>query len=169
MIQYGYILVISTLTLNFKISAAFICIRAKRRNYQKCNRSCWQLHRYFIADQKRTFRIWAIFESPFWKIQHWWIHHIFSRIYSPKNISKTFGKTHVFKKKKFVHLILTFFFNNFLMFQFCLKEPVKRVLALTETCLVERDPATYNIATLKPLGEVSFIKMRFLSIDKFLF
>lgn len=59
------------------------------------------------------------------------------------------------KKKKFVHLILTFFFNNFLMFQFCLKEPVKRVLALTETCLVERDPATYNIATLKPLGEVS--------------
>jgi len=38
--------------------------------------------------------------------------------------------------------------------QFCLKEPVKRVLALTETCLVERDPATYNIATLKPLGEV---------------
>lgn len=41
------------------------------------------------------------------------------------------------------------------MSQFCLKEPVKRVLALTETCLVERDPATYNIATLKPLGEVS--------------
>ena len=33
-------------------------------------------------------------------------------------------------------------------------EPVKRVLAVTETCLVERDPATYNIATLKPLGEV---------------
>ncbi|XP_028605985.2 dnaJ homolog subfamily C member 13 isoform X3 [Podarcis muralis] len=33
-------------------------------------------------------------------------------------------------------------------------EPVKRILALTETCLVERDPATYNIATLKPLGEV---------------
>ncbi|GAB0184323.1 dnaJ subfamily C member 13 [Grus japonensis] len=33
-------------------------------------------------------------------------------------------------------------------------EPVKRVLALTEACLVERDPATYNIATLKPLGEV---------------
>ncbi|XP_069504815.1 dnaJ homolog subfamily C member 13 isoform X2 [Ambystoma mexicanum] len=33
-------------------------------------------------------------------------------------------------------------------------EPVKRLLALTETCLLERDPATYNIATLKPLGEV---------------
>ncbi|XP_060154593.1 dnaJ homolog subfamily C member 13 isoform X4 [Globicephala melas] len=33
-------------------------------------------------------------------------------------------------------------------------EPIKRILALTETCLVERDPATYNIATLKPLGEV---------------
>lgn len=31
---------------------------------------------------------------------------------------------------------------------------MKRVLALTEACLVERDPATYNIATLKPLGEV---------------
>lgn len=31
---------------------------------------------------------------------------------------------------------------------------MKRVLALTETCLVERDPATYNIVTLKPLGEV---------------
>ncbi|XP_078270124.1 dnaJ homolog subfamily C member 13 isoform X5 [Rhinoraja longicauda] len=34
------------------------------------------------------------------------------------------------------------------------QDPVKRVLALTETCLVERDPATYNIATLKPLGEI---------------
>ncbi|XP_059584765.1 dnaJ homolog subfamily C member 13 isoform X1 [Alligator mississippiensis] len=33
-------------------------------------------------------------------------------------------------------------------------EPVRRVLALTETCLVERDPATYNIVTLKPLEEV---------------
>ncbi|MBN3290193.1 DJC13 protein, partial [Polypterus senegalus] len=32
-------------------------------------------------------------------------------------------------------------------------EPVKRTLALTETCLVERDPATYNIVTLKPFGE----------------
>lgn len=53
--------------------------------------------------------------------------------------------------------------------QFCLKEPVKRVLALTETCLVERDPATYNIATLKPLGEVSLALLayvRFLPMDK---
>nr|XP_014352446.1 PREDICTED: dnaJ homolog subfamily C member 13 [Latimeria chalumnae] len=33
-------------------------------------------------------------------------------------------------------------------------EPVKRTLALTETCLVERDSATYNVVTLKPLGEV---------------
>lgn len=33
-------------------------------------------------------------------------------------------------------------------------EPVKRILALTETCLIERDPATYNIVTLKPLGEI---------------
>ncbi|XP_055486146.1 dnaJ homolog subfamily C member 13-like isoform X2 [Leucoraja erinacea] len=34
------------------------------------------------------------------------------------------------------------------------QDAVKRVLALTETCLVERDPATYNIVTLKPLGEI---------------
>ncbi|XP_056274025.1 dnaJ homolog subfamily C member 13-like isoform X2 [Pseudoliparis swirei] len=34
------------------------------------------------------------------------------------------------------------------------KEPVKRILALTETCLVERDPASYNIVTIKPFGEV---------------
>ncbi|KAL4623419.1 hypothetical protein GN956_G19211 [Arapaima gigas] len=33
-------------------------------------------------------------------------------------------------------------------------EPVKRIMALTETCLVERDPASYNIVTLKPFGEV---------------
>ncbi|CAL8235654.1 unnamed protein product [Boreogadus saida] len=34
------------------------------------------------------------------------------------------------------------------------QEPVKRILALTETCLVERDPASYNIVTIKPFGEV---------------
>uniref|UniRef100_W5N2E9 DnaJ heat shock protein family (Hsp40) member C13 n=1 Tax=Lepisosteus oculatus TaxID=7918 RepID=W5N2E9_LEPOC len=33
-------------------------------------------------------------------------------------------------------------------------EPVKRILALTEACLVERDPASYNIVTLKPFGEI---------------
>ncbi|XP_053466998.1 dnaJ homolog subfamily C member 13 isoform X2 [Ictalurus furcatus] len=33
-------------------------------------------------------------------------------------------------------------------------EPVKRILALTETSLVERDPASYNIVTVKPFGEV---------------
>ncbi|XP_047664694.1 dnaJ homolog subfamily C member 13 isoform X2 [Tachysurus fulvidraco] len=33
-------------------------------------------------------------------------------------------------------------------------EPVKRILALTETSLVERDLASYNIVTIKPLGEV---------------
>lgn len=32
---------------------------------------------------------------------------------------------------------------------------VKRILALTESCLVERDPSTYCIATCKPLGEIS--------------
>ncbi|KAK6166630.1 hypothetical protein SNE40_023278 [Patella caerulea] len=31
---------------------------------------------------------------------------------------------------------------------------VRRTLCLTETCLVERDPATYNIVTLKPLCDV---------------
>lgn len=31
---------------------------------------------------------------------------------------------------------------------------MKRLLALTETCLVERDPASYNIVTVKPFGEV---------------
>uniref|UniRef100_A0A8C7UDY3 J domain-containing protein n=1 Tax=Oncorhynchus mykiss TaxID=8022 RepID=A0A8C7UDY3_ONCMY len=33
-------------------------------------------------------------------------------------------------------------------------EPIKRILCLTETCLVERDPASYNIVTIKPFGEV---------------
>jgi DnaJ family protein C protein 13 len=37
-------------------------------------------------------------------------------------------------------------------------EPVRRLLCLTEVCLVERDPATYSICTLKPLGEV-FIQL----------
>lgn len=53
------------------------------------------------------------------------------------------------------------------MYQFCLKEPIKRILALTETCLVERDPATYNIATLKPLGEVSFSNISFNEISPY--
>ncbi|XP_023212063.1 dnaJ homolog subfamily C member 13-like, partial [Centruroides sculpturatus] len=33
-------------------------------------------------------------------------------------------------------------------------EPIKRILGLTESCLVERDPSTYSIITLKPLSEV---------------
>lgn len=33
-------------------------------------------------------------------------------------------------------------------------EPVKRILALTDTCLVERDPATYSLITVKPLNEI---------------
>ncbi|KAJ8397415.1 hypothetical protein AAFF_G00439640 [Aldrovandia affinis] len=33
-------------------------------------------------------------------------------------------------------------------------EPVRRILGLTEACLVERDPASYNIVTLKSFGEV---------------
>lgn len=37
------------------------------------------------------------------------------------------------------------------------QDPVRRSLCLTETCLVERDPATYNIVTCKPLCDVSNI------------
>ncbi|XP_067952104.1 dnaJ homolog subfamily C member 13-like [Watersipora subatra] len=33
-------------------------------------------------------------------------------------------------------------------------DPVRRLLCLTETCVLERDPATYHIATLKPLSEI---------------
>lgn len=33
-------------------------------------------------------------------------------------------------------------------------EHVRRILCLTETCLIERDPATYHICTLKPLNQV---------------
>lgn len=48
------------------------------------------------------------------------------------------------------------------------KEPVKRILALTETCLVERDPASYNIVTIKPFGEVSTQKLRWHQVIKIL-
>ncbi|XP_077997979.1 dnaJ homolog subfamily C member 13-like [Glandiceps talaboti] len=34
------------------------------------------------------------------------------------------------------------------------QEPVKRILALTETCIVERDPASYAVVTVKPLCDV---------------
>ncbi len=33
-------------------------------------------------------------------------------------------------------------------------EDVRRLLCLTESCLIERDPATYHICTLKPLNEI---------------
>lgn len=33
-------------------------------------------------------------------------------------------------------------------------EPVPRILALSETCLIERDPGTYSVVTLRPLGDV---------------
>ena len=33
-------------------------------------------------------------------------------------------------------------------------EPIKRILALTDTCLVERDPSTYSLITVKPLNEI---------------
>ncbi len=34
-------------------------------------------------------------------------------------------------------------------------DPVRRTLCLTETCLVERDPASYAVVTCKPLCDVS--------------
>ncbi len=34
-------------------------------------------------------------------------------------------------------------------------DPVRRLLCLTETCLLERDPATYSIVSLRPLTSVS--------------
>ena len=33
-------------------------------------------------------------------------------------------------------------------------DPVRRYLCLTETCLLERDPATYSIVSLRPLSQV---------------
>ncbi|XP_074640124.1 dnaJ homolog subfamily C member 13-like isoform X2 [Tubulanus polymorphus] len=33
-------------------------------------------------------------------------------------------------------------------------DPVRRTLCLSETCLVERDPATYNVTTVKPLCDI---------------
>ncbi len=35
------------------------------------------------------------------------------------------------------------------------EEPVRRLLCLTEATLVERDPATYNLITLRPLSMVA--------------
>lgn len=33
-------------------------------------------------------------------------------------------------------------------------EPVRRTLCLSETCLLERDPQTYSVCTLRPLAEI---------------
>lgn len=35
------------------------------------------------------------------------------------------------------------------------EEPIRRLLCLTENCIVERDPASYSVCTLKPLNEVN--------------
>ena len=35
-------------------------------------------------------------------------------------------------------------------------DPVRRVLCLTETCLVERDPATYSVVSVRPLCDVNY-------------
>ena len=34
-------------------------------------------------------------------------------------------------------------------------EPVRRTLCLSESCLLERDPASYSIVSLKPLSAIS--------------
>lgn len=33
-------------------------------------------------------------------------------------------------------------------------DSVRRTLCLSETCMIERDPATYNVVTCKPLCDV---------------
>lgn len=35
-------------------------------------------------------------------------------------------------------------------------DPVRRTLCLSEMCIIERDPGTYNMCTLKPLSDVSY-------------
>lgn len=40
-------------------------------------------------------------------------------------------------------------------------EPCRRLLCLSEVCLIERDPSTYSICTLKPLGEVKKFRIFF--------
>ena len=39
---------------------------------------------------------------------------------------------------------------------FFLQDPVVRTLCLSETCMIERDPATYIIVSCHPLSDVSF-------------
>jgi DnaJ family protein C protein 13 len=41
------------------------------------------------------------------------------------------------------------------------EEPVRRILCLTESCLVERDPSSYSICSLKPLSDVSICGLYF--------
>lgn len=43
-------------------------------------------------------------------------------------------------------------------------DPVRRTLCLTETCLVERDPSTYNVVTCKPLCDVSIHQVLFVVV-----
>ena len=40
------------------------------------------------------------------------------------------------------------------LFFFRHEDPVRRLLCLTETCLLERDPATYSLVSLRPLSQV---------------
>ena len=41
------------------------------------------------------------------------------------------------------------------MYMYILQEPVPRTLALSENCIVERDPDTYGVVTIRPLCEVN--------------
>ena len=34
------------------------------------------------------------------------------------------------------------------------QEPVSRLMGISETCVIERDPATYNVVTLRALSDV---------------
>ena len=34
------------------------------------------------------------------------------------------------------------------------QEPAPRIMALSENCIIERDPATYIVVTVRPLSEV---------------
>ena len=37
------------------------------------------------------------------------------------------------------------------------QEPAPRILALSENCIIERDPSTYIVVTIRPLSEVQCI------------
>lgn len=52
------------------------------------------------------------------------------------------------------------YFKNFNVDLFS-QDPVVRTLCLSETCIIERDPATYIIVSCHPLSDVSFSYIKF--------